>query len=55
MVYHSPCEPCEYSFVELGEFGDPIHEECSKPEGGYCWLEYYDEQSDIMMNKVVSK
>lgn len=39
MYYQSPCFSCPYNYCEIDEYGDPIKDECNRPEGGECWIE----------------
>lgn len=50
MSYTSPCYPCEYNSFAVDEFGDPIYDICSKPEGGKCWIEEWAKELEEKKN-----
>ena len=44
MVYRSPCDPCEYNYYSVDEFGDCKEDICKCPENEKaekCWLEQW--------------
>lgn len=47
MVFASPCYPCKYNaYATDEETGDPIFDECHRPEGGFCWIEAWMEEDE---------